>query len=236
MFCGRVFHNKLLNPEFRIPKPKALRQIIINNSNHLLLQKLHNIGCPYVSIMLDGTSRWKHHFISIILYTRFQYIYYKTKIVTSENALSISGMLNECILNLKANKKIVCSICCNKFSANKSACENLTIPIFRQYCNCHCASLALSNQFSDKKRNHKITVQIQLALRLLKQFNPPFLSNIKWKSLSDCLNFIVDNISNLNQIIDNKIQKDKSKKKDQYTIKKVKCYFLSYFFYSSNGK
>ena len=59
LFCS------FLCPRFKVPKPRVLREIIINYSKHLLNQNLSCIKSPYVSIMFDGTSRWSHHFISI---------------------------------------------------------------------------------------------------------------------------------------------------------------------------
>lgn len=47
--------------------------------------------------MIDGTSRWSVHYLSIILYTRNHYTYYKTKAVYSENAKIIEDIINEYI-------------------------------------------------------------------------------------------------------------------------------------------
>ena len=175
-----IFKNfcMILNPDFQIPKPKELRKRVIEYSKVIHSESLSNIQSQYVSILIDGTSRFGHHFISIILYSRFEYVYYQTKIVTSENTANISELLNECIKELIEYDKIVCAVCSDNFSANRSACEfdNLKFPIFRQYCNCHCANLAISNLFGIGKEYYNITQHIKLSLRLLK--NSPRFSSI----------------------------------------------------------
>lgn len=105
-----------------------------------------NMKARYVSIMIDGTTRWNHHFLTIILYTRFDFAFYKTKIVNTEDTMNISILLDECIQILIKYNKIICYICSDNFSANKSGCkvDNSKYLIFRQYCNCHCTALAIT--------------------------------------------------------------------------------------------
>ena len=123
--------------------------------------------------------------------------------VTTENTINITLLIKDCIEKVASKGKTVCAVCSDNFSSNISSCkiENLNYPIYRQYCNCHCAALALSNYFDQKL--HEITLNINLSLRLLHPFKPPFFSHVKWKSLSDCISFIVDNFDKLTSIIDN---------------------------------
>lgn len=192
-----------LDENFKVPKPKVMRSLIIEYSKSVLETLIQNIKTPYISIMIDGATKWDHHYITIILYSRFEYVYYKTKRVYRENAKAISKFLKECINYLISQGKIVCSICSDDYTANIKACKfkNLKYIVYRQYCNCHCASLVLSHQFSYVGKNFYYTRKIESALRLLKNLNPPFLSSVKWQSISDSTRFIFDNFNELKNII-----------------------------------
>ena len=125
-------------------------------------------------------------------------VYFKTKTISTENSKSISNFLNECFNFLKSHNKIICSVYCDDYTANLKACNfELNNDIYRQNCNRHCAALALSHQFIYGRPNHDITIKTEMALRLLKNLNPPFFSFIKWKSISECHLFIVDNLDEL---------------------------------------
>lgn len=197
---------QILDPEIIIPPPAVMRSLIINFSDFLLEYQLRNTQSNYFSILIDGKTQNTLHFISIILFTRNQYIYYTTKMVKSESAVNISNILRKCIDELILNNKTVCSICSDNFSSNKSACKikNLQKKIYRQYCNCHCANLAISNLFNKKGKYNNITQKVLLALRLLKKFHPPSFTEVRWKSLSECATFISNNKDKLVSIIDHK--------------------------------
>lgn len=198
------FFCKLLDPSFEIPGQRELRELIINYSEYLMDFTLKNSKSNFYSIMIDGTSRYRHHFISLILFSRQDYIYFNTKIVISENAINISDILRDCIQKLASYGKTVCSICSDNATENKSGCKihNLGINIYRQYCNCHCASLAISHLFGIKGKYHFLNVQVKLALKILKPLKPPDFSEIKWKSLAECAKFIKDKNDQLVAIID----------------------------------
>lgn len=195
-----------LNDDFKIPKPKKMRSLIINYSKIIIENLIKNMKSSYVSIMIDGAKRWKHRYISIIIYTRYEYIYYETRQVYRENAEAISNFLNDCMHYLDSHGKKLCSICSDDYTANIKACKfkNLDYKIYRQYCNCHCASKAIGHQFSIVGKNCFFTKQIELALRLLKHLNPPFLTCVRWQSISECTNFIYEHFDEMKDIINKK--------------------------------
>lgn len=196
----------ILDPNLIIPPPAEMRSIIISFSDCLLNYQIKKARSKYFSILIDGKTQNDIHFISIILYSRTQYIYYITKKVCSENAVNISKILRECIDKLSFYNKTICSICSDNFSSNRCACKikNLQKKIFRQYCNCHCANLAVSNLFDDGGKYNYVTQKILLALRLLKKLHPPKFTKVRWKSLSECATFIFKNKQKLVNIIENK--------------------------------
>ena len=57
-----------------------------------------------------------------------------------------------------------------------------------------------------------ITLNIKMALRLLKKLKPPFLTQIKWKSIAECVDFI---FANFNELIE-KIQSLPKSRKQNY--------------------
>lgn len=164
------FFCNLLNTNFVIPSTKMLRSMIIDYSRIIFQHSLENLHSKYISIMIDGTSRFKHDYVSIILFSRYGYAYFSTRYGKSENSKNIANILNECIQSLTIHQKTICSICSDNFSANKKACRyNLLKPIYRQYGNCHCSLRAIANQFGKNKPNYQITLNIKMALRLLKK-------------------------------------------------------------------
>lgn len=84
---------QILDPEIIIPPPAVMRSLIINFSDFLLEYQFRNTQSNYFSILIDGKTQNTLHFISIILFTRNQYIYYTTKMVKSESAVNISNIL-----------------------------------------------------------------------------------------------------------------------------------------------
>lgn len=197
---------QLLDPQFKIPDQEELRSLIIDYSKYVKDYTIINSKSSYLSIMIDGTTKNRHHFISLILYSREEYIYYTSKIVFSENTINVSKILRDCINELKSYGKTVCSICSDNATENKSACnfDNLDIPIYRQYCNCHCSSLAVAHLFKKNGKYHSLTIQILMALRVLKPLNPPSLTEVRWKSLSECSDFIYNHKDRMTELIDQK--------------------------------
>lgn len=80
----------ILDPYFIIPPSAEMRSIIIFFSDFLLNYQIRNAKSIYFSFLIDGKTQNDSHFISIILFSRTQYIYYITKKVRSENAFSVS--------------------------------------------------------------------------------------------------------------------------------------------------
>lgn len=197
---------QLLDPQFVIPNKVNLRSLIIDYSKYIKDYTIINSKSSFLSIMIDGTTKNRHHFISLILYSRVEYIYYTSKIVFSENTVNISDILRDCIQKLEYFGKTVCSICSDNAKENKAACkfDNLEIPIYRQYCNCHCSSLAVAHLFEKSGKYHHLKVQVLMALRVLKHLNPPSLTEVRWKSLSDCANFIFQYKDVMVNLIDQK--------------------------------
>lgn len=115
-------------------------------------------------------------------------------------------ILRDCINELKFYGKTVCSICSDNATENKSACnfDNLDIPIYRQYRNCHCSSLAVAHLFKKNGKYHSLTIQVIMALRVLKPLNPPSLTEVRWKSLSECSDFIYNHKDRMAELIDQK--------------------------------
>lgn len=100
-----------------------MRSLIINYSKIIIENLIKNMKSSYVSIMIDGAKRWKHRYISIIIYTRYEYVYYETRQVYRENAEAISNFLNDCMHYLDSHGKKLCSICSDDYTANIKACK-----------------------------------------------------------------------------------------------------------------
>lgn len=93
--------------------------------------------------------------------------------------------------------------------------------------------MALSNLFSKKGKYYDITKKVLLALRLLKKFDPPSFTEIRWKSLSECTSFIEKKSKKLNNIIDQRRQYkgkvyDDLKKFDWKGLNNALCIIMSY--------
>ena len=87
----------ILDFDIKLPPPAEMRVLIISFSDFLLNYQIRNANSKYFSILIDGKTQNDAHFISIILFSRTQYIYYITKKVRFKNAVSISKILREYI-------------------------------------------------------------------------------------------------------------------------------------------
>lgn len=159
----------LLDPGYKIPKTKKLRSLIIEYADFVFDNLLKNSISDYFSVFICwnisfSTPFYFHHFIFAIRIYIFQNKncnYWK-----HNKYFQFIKKLHWKRSNLKKKIYVICS---DNFSPNKSSCkfDNLGYPIFRQYCNCHCSALVLSNLYGPKVKYYKLTQKISLSLQLL---------------------------------------------------------------------
>ncbi len=174
----------------------------------------------YASIMIDGSTKYYHHLVSVLIYSHYKIYFYSINNQSIQTANALSEIIVKCVNNLTQNGCVVVA-CTTDNAANNIAALNCNNPhaaqclsqqyFVRQACYAHTVELSIHDLFDDKMEFNEITTTI---MKLLKYFKyPPKYTTVRWKSFSQCINYILENMYNSNklkQLSENEMQNYKA--------------------------
>ena len=178
------------------------------------------ISAKIVSLMFDSCHRWGVDYQGIVIYTS-QRLYLWSVVPTRDSKTdTFSDLLKKIVTELDAYNTTVVEICTNNSRANVSAFENNENHVVREPCAAHTAELAIGDMFKRDIEYGFISDEIQILMQNIPKecCRPGFkneLNTIRWTSLFDCSEYILENINSLqnsgSQIVLNSICKIESK-------------------------
>lgn len=217
MFLHRI------NPNYKIPNTRVLRMDINLYAGEIqlaILRALRNKSC---SILTDGGTNNGSQFYPIILFTPQRLYFFALPRLEKTTSKDIIDTMIPFINQLKANNTRIISCCTDNCSNVRSATANTgqntisqvaQLPILRIPCEIHSSLLFIADIRKDSRSELSIFFsQVQFIISKLhdsgikqeiQRLVPgkvPIYEEIKWMSISDCLNYILKNEKQLNAII-----------------------------------
>lgn len=188
-----------LSPQMKYISKSSIRQAIFNfaQTNFLSLNQ-SNFG-DFGSLLLDGTTKLKHKFVSILIWSPKKVHYIQTFEVHDEDAKTLVNILIPIINHILNNRIEILASCTDHgsayvkaFNLNFDGCAQLVTHHFFFHIGCFCHSLNLLIK-DIVKENKEIIHFLDQAFFYFRSKFTPTLSPTRWGSYNRLFQFAKDN-------------------------------------------